>query len=152
MKKYIVILTVALGAILFTSFIFAGSNNNPPVEATVQWDSAATQETFMRACADCHSHETVWPWYSRFAPISWRVRSHVEEGRKEFNISTADKGEADEAAEELLEGKMPLWDYLLLHPGAKLSDAEKQQFIQGLLATFGGESNDKNDKQEKEDD
>lgn len=142
MKKFTPFLVAAVLLIMVISYLVSGSRVNPPVEAQVTWDSPATQDMFMRACADCHSHETKWPWYTNFAPISWRVIDHVNEGREEFNISVAEHGEADEAAEKLLDGSMPLWDYLLFHPEAKLTDSEKQQFAQGLTATFGGKEND----------
>ena len=115
---------------------------NPPVQAEPAWDSLRTRELFTRACADCHSHETVWPWYSNIAPMSWLVQHDVEEGRAEFNISVPG-GESDEAAEKVSEGEMPPAKYTLLHPTANLSISEKQELIQGLQATFGGESSER---------
>ena len=60
---------------------------NPPVVTQVQWDSPQTQALFKRACADCHSNETVWPWYSYVAPVSWLVAHDVSEGRGRLNVS-----------------------------------------------------------------
>src|SRR5690242_8181983 len=40
-----------------------------------------------RACADCHSNRTVWPWYSNIAPVSWFVASDVHDGRRQFSMS-----------------------------------------------------------------
>lgn len=151
MKKALVVIIPL--ALIVLSFALSGKHTNPPVENQVAWDSPQTKEVFYRSCADCHSHETVWPWYSRFAPISWRVIDHVDEGREEFNISVRDMGDADEAAETVQEGEMPLRDYLLLHSNAKLSGAAKDEFIAGLLATFGGESrNGDHESREYEDD
>ena len=88
-------------------------------------------------CMDCHSNLTDWPWYSNIAPISWLVQNDVEEGRDEMNLST---GEADvsEMIEAIQDGSMPPWQYKPTHPGARLSDQEKEELIRGIEATFGG--------------
>lgn len=112
---------------------------NPPVVAEPAWDSPTTRAYAERACFDCHSNETKWPWYAYVAPISWQVADHVHEGREKFNISEWPSGEGDEAAEEVQEGAMPMGQYLFMHPEASLTEAEKQEFIAGLQATFGGE-------------
>jgi mono/diheme cytochrome c family protein len=129
-----VVVAVAVGAQLMP---YGRNHTNPPVVTEPQWDSPRTRELFTRACADCHSNETVWPWYSNLAPVSWLVQRDVDEGREKFNISTG-RGEADEAAEKVSGGEMPLRPYMLLHPEANLTASEKQELIQGLLATFGG--------------
>jgi hypothetical protein len=100
----------------------------------------------MRACGDCHSNESVWPWYSNIAPVSWLIQRDVDEGREHLNVSAW--GQAHEAHEEhegheisevVEEGNMPPAKYLILHPEAKLSATQKQQLIQGLTATFGSQ-------------
>jgi mono/diheme cytochrome c family protein len=118
---------------------------NPPVLTEPAWDSAHTHELFTRACADCHSNATVWPWYSNIAPVSWLVQRDVDEGREKFNVSTG-RGEADEAAEKVADGEMPLKIYTLIHPEAKLSMAETRELIQGLQATFGGEGGESSEE------
>ena len=120
---------------------YGRAHTNPPVTAEPQWDSPQTRTLFMRACGDCHSNETTWPWYSNIAPASWLVQYDVDEGRAAFNVSEWGRGEneADEAAEKVQKGEMPPWQYLILHPEARLSAAEKQALIQGLIATFGGQ-------------
>jgi mono/diheme cytochrome c family protein len=136
---------VILGAALLIQFLpVGGGRTNPAVAAEPDWDSPRTQELFMRACGDCHSNETVWPWYSRIAPVSWMVANHVHEGRSKLNVSEWGQGrnEADEAAEALMEGEMPLPNYLMLHPEARLSAAEKDELARGLVATFGGKFGD----------
>ena len=94
----------------------------------------------MRACFDCHSNETVWPWYSNIAPISWLVYRDVLEGREQLNYSEwgsqrGEGAEPGEAAEKISSGEMPPFYYLLTHPGTRLSDAEKQELVQGLQNT-----------------
>jgi mono/diheme cytochrome c family protein len=120
---------------------YGRAHSNPPVQGAPAWDSPTTRGLFARACADCHSNETVWPWYSQLAPMSWLVQRDVDVGRAEFNVSAApaERGDAREAAETVREGEMPPAVYLLLHPGARLTDAERQALIAGLTATFGDE-------------
>ena len=89
------------------------------------------------ACFDCHSNETEWPWYTSMAPFSWLTQHDVEEGRAILNFSEWNRPqETDEVTEAIREGSMPPWHYRLLHPAARLSDAELERLIAGLEATF----------------
>ncbi|NTW63279.1 MAG: heme-binding domain-containing protein [Chlorobiaceae bacterium] len=132
------------GAVLVLAAIqlvpYGRDHLNPPVTGEPTWDSPRTQELFSRACKDCHSNKTVWPWYSNVAPASWLAALDVSVGRKKFNVSEwgrTEKNEGDEAAGEVREGKMPPWFYLPAHPEAKLNDQEKKELADGLAATFG---------------
>jgi hypothetical protein len=138
-----VIVLVAVGMQLIP---YGRNHAKPPVLTETQWDSPHTRELFMRACADCHSNETVWPWYSNIAPMSWLVQRDVDEGREKFNISTG-SGEAEEAAEKVIEGEMPPAQYTWLHSAANLATSEKQDLIRGLLATFGGEGGESSERE-----
>jgi hypothetical protein len=91
------------------------------------WDSSATRELVRRACFDCHSNETKWPWYSSVAPVSWLTQSDVTNGRSRLNFTERDKPQrhAKDIAEMVKSGDMPPWFYLPMHPDAKLTDAEK---------------------------
>jgi hypothetical protein len=121
---------------------------NPPVVKEPAWDSPKTRAYAVRACFDCHSNETKWPAYSYVAPVSWLVADDVEEGRKHFNMSDWKPGKGDEAAKEVRKGDMPMWQYTLMHSEARLTDAEKKEFIAGLIATFGEEKDHKMDQKE----
>jgi hypothetical protein len=90
---------------------------------------------------DCHSNLTKWPWYSNIAPISWLVQKDVEDGRRELNLATGET-EVEEMVETIRDGSMPPWQYKPTHPGARLSDQEKQDLIRGLEATFGASGAD----------
>jgi hypothetical protein len=139
-RIFLIIIVFGLVVFLLLQFIPFGKDfTNPPVITEPNWDSPQTRELAKRACFDCHSNETVWTWYSKIAPASWLIFSDVARGRDEFNFSdwqNAPLREAEEAAEVIDEGEMPLPQYLLLHPDARLTEAEKQALINGLIATI----------------
>ena len=142
-REWGILAAVLLGVLAAMQLVPAeGQGVNPPVTGEPAWDSARTRELFARSCADCHSNRTRWPWYSRVAPLSWLVASDVREAREHLNVSEWDRPQkdADEAAEEVREGEMPLRSYLVAHPEARLTDAERAELAAGLEATFGGES------------
>ena len=101
--------------------------SNPPVEADVP-APANVRAILRHACYDCHSNETVWPWYTRVAPVSWLVARDVHEGRDELNFSTWNRlstrrqvKHLQESWQEVAEGEMPPWFYVGVHPDAMLS-------------------------------
>lgn len=152
MKK-LVGLTLLVLFLIFVGIQFVPADTtNPPVEHEVVWANAQTKETFLGACSDCHSNETVWPWYSKVAPVSWWIAHHVDEGREHFNISVADMGDADEAYEAAHDGWMPLTSYTWMHPKARLTQAQRDTFAEGLKQTFnqGKESSDHKEEEESE--
>lgn len=120
---------------------FGRDHTNPPITGEPSWDSPQTRELAKRACFDCHSNETVWPVYANIAPFSWLVADHVDEGREKLNFSQFDRPqkEAEEAGEVVAEGEMPPRYYTMLHPEARLTDTERRQLADGLVATLGGE-------------
>ncbi|NNF63761.1 MAG: heme-binding domain-containing protein [Acidimicrobiia bacterium] len=140
MKKWARRAAVGLiGIFLAIQFVpYGRDHTNPPVLAEPVWDSTSTRELAVRACFDCHSNETIWPWYSNIAPISWGLQNDVDAGRDELNFSEWDGSqEGDEAAESVRDRSMPPAQYLLAHPSARLSDTELDALERGLAATFG---------------
>ena len=108
---------------------------NPPVEAELV-AAPEVQALLRRACYDCHSHATVWPWYAWVAPVSWLVAHDVDHGRRELDFSrfesygpTKQRKKLGEVAEQVGEQEMPLWYYLLVHPEARLSEAERARLV-----------------------
>ncbi len=135
--------------IVLQSVPYGRRHVNPPDGVVAAFDSPATQTLAERACFDCHSNRTRWPWYASIAPLSWRIQSHVMEGREALNFTAMDTGgenlteAAEEAGETIMEGEMPPRDYLLMHPEARLTTAEKQALARGLertLAPWGQEA------------
>jgi len=134
-KKILIALGLGIAFFVVIQLIPYGRNHaNPAIIKEIPWNSPQTRELAVRACYDCHSNETVWPWYSNIAPFSWLIQHDVEEGRGELNFSDWDRFQrkAGEAAREIQSGRMPKSIYLPLHPDANLSAAEKQQLIDGL--------------------
>ena len=122
---------VVLAAIQFVPV----DRDNPPVRfELVAPDSVMA--VFRRACYDCHSNETRWPWYNRVAPFSWLVSSHVKKGRGDLNFSdwpVFDFELQDLARKDIYEqvskGKMPLRSYTVIHREARLDEADRELLI-----------------------
>jgi mono/diheme cytochrome c family protein len=119
---------------------YGRDHTNPPVLAAPQWDNPQTQVLFDRACGDCHSNLTRWPWYTNVAPASWLVQSDVDGGRSTLNLSELGRTEADiaEIAEAIRDGGMPPFQYTLIHRDASLSAQEKEALINGLTRSLAG--------------
>ena len=125
-------------ALLIQIIPYGHDHTNPSVVQEPNWNSPQTREIAKRACFDCHSNETVWPWYSNIAPVSWLVFHDVESGREHLNFSEwnrEDQASFNEIRREVESHKMPPNTYLLAHPGARLTDQEIQTLIQGLSAS-----------------
>lgn len=114
---------------------------NPPVDPTVDLASMHNmpqnvKAIMKKACYDCHSFETVYPWYTNIAPVSWWIGDHIEHGRDELNFSVwgtySEKRQdhkIDEINELVEEGEMPLESYLIVHGDAKLTDQEVKEML-----------------------
>jgi mono/diheme cytochrome c family protein len=118
---------------------YGRSHTNPVGRVEPPWDTAVTRALVVRACYDCHSNETVWPWYSHVAPMSWLLQRDVDEGRRKLNFSEWDRPqkEARESAKAVRKGEMPPWYYTPVHPDARLTAAETQALVRGLETTLG---------------
>lgn len=129
---------IALSIIGFLAIQLIPINTtNPPIVNEPAWDSPQTRELVQRACFDCHSNETVWPRYSKIAPVSWLIAHDVKEGREHVNYSNYRPNRENESIEVIVKGKMPPVYYTALHPEANLTPAEQEALIAGLRATFG---------------
>lgn len=134
--KIVIVLVLLAGLIQLVPFGHA--HTNPPVTAEPPWDSPQTRDLFHRACYDCHSNQTTWPWYSNVAPVSWLVQHDVDDGRAHMNFTewNKDQHRVKNVEKEVTGGDMPPWYYLPMHPLAKLTDAEKQQLVAGAKVSF----------------
>ena len=137
MKKFLWILFFI--ALIVIQFIPVDRTNPASISEINAPDDLKT--IFRNSCYNCHSNETVWPWYSYIAPASWLLVSDVNEGREHLNFSnwnTLDLSKQtklrEEIWEEIREEHMPLWQYRILHPGSKLSQEQKN-----LIRNWAGE-------------
>jgi len=128
-----------LSVVVFIAMqLYRPDRTNPPIvqaetlEATTQVPENVAA-ILKRSCNDCHSHQTVYPWYSNVAPFSWGLAFHIDEGQLELNYSiwntySAKKKQRkfDEMCEQVTSGAMPHNQYLWLHSEARLSEADKK--------------------------
>ncbi len=129
---------VLLGAVGVFALIqlvpYGRAHGNPKVSQEPAWSTPEVRDLAARACFDCHSNQTRWPWYSQVAPVSWLVQRDTDEGREALNFSEWDRPqkEADDAAKELREGEMPPFIYTAIHRDAVLTAAERQALASEL--------------------
>ena len=112
------------------------TNSNPADLFTNNDIPSEISEMLKASCYDCHSNETVYPWYSYVSPVKFLISRDTKAGRKHLNFSEwenyskADKLEAlDDIGEEVEEGEMPMKIYPITHPDAKLSDTDREALI-----------------------
>jgi hypothetical protein len=121
--------------ILLLSQALRINRTNPPVRADLV-AAPAVKSIFRRACYDCHSNETVWPWYSGVAPVSWLVGNDVKGARRHLNFSEWGTYDAETRshklnaiAEEMRDGEMPLWYYSIIHSDSRLDASDQKQIL-----------------------
>jgi hypothetical protein len=132
----------ALAALILLIQLIPVEQTNPPVEADLV-APAPVKDILRRACYDCHSHETRWPWYSRVAPFSWWLAEHVTEGRADLNFSQwplfdfeARELMLRDIEKQLEDGTMPLRSYVLGHREARLSDGDREILLDWARAGY----------------
>lgn len=136
MKKKIIIGLIGL---LVVIQFFRIDKSRPETEPGIDFISLTNPPEDIKnilhtACYDCHSYESVYPWYSNIAPVSWWIKDHINDGRGHLNFSVWGEYEEkkkdhklEEIVEEVKEGEMPLKSYLITHSEAKLDNAQRAQ-------------------------
>jgi hypothetical protein len=133
-------LAITIGVLLLMQLVpYGRAHSNPPVVVEPKWDRPSTRELAVRACFDCHSNQTAWPWYAHVAPFSWVVQRNVKTGRTVLNFSDWSRAYelVSQAPASVLMREMPPRSYRLLHPTAQLTEDEKIELARGLQATLG---------------
>lgn len=137
-RKIIIALVVALVIIQFFQIDKNSNNANPNDVKTNYPSTPAVSEILSNACYDCHSNETIYPWYTSIQPIGWLLQSHIKDGKKHLNFSeftnrkiSYQNHKFEEIIEMVKEKEMPLPSYtwMGLHPKAKLTDAQRQELV-----------------------
>ncbi|MDY8137807.1 heme-binding domain-containing protein [Aquimarina sp. 2201CG5-10] len=139
MKKILKKVGIALLIILLVMQFIRPDKNESGYESVAYFETAtkpteAIQTILKDKCYDCHSNQTIYPWYAEIAPVSYWLSDHVEEGKEHFNVSEweqySDKKrdhKLEELIEEVEEGEMPLSSYTWLH--GNLEEGEKEILI-----------------------
>lgn len=134
------ILLGLLGVLVIIQF-FQINKTNPPIEEEQDflYLTAPPSELGMlikNVCYDCHSHESVYPWYSYIQPVGWWLKGHIDEAREHLNFSEWSTYDAEdrahhleEAAEEVEGENMPLPSYTWIHGEARLTDTQRSELV-----------------------
>ena len=130
---------VAIGLLVLIQFHpYGRDHENPPVYQEIQWPDMEVRALAQRACFDCHSSETVYPWYASIAPISWFIQNDIDTARALINFSDFVAIQRSENVGAVVRsGSMPPLPYLLLHPSANLTNTEREALAQGLEQALG---------------
>ena len=134
MKTLKIIFWWLLGTFALLQFIWIDVPNPPKATPADEIKAPPKiKKLLVKACYDCHSNNTKWPWYSYVAPISFEVRTHVKNGRNWLNFSIWNRY-SKERQQKLLKGiakaiewKMPPPDYMLIHKDARLTPAQRAE-------------------------
>lgn len=135
MKRSTLILLALALPLLVIQFFQPEKNQTTELQPndifTVHPASAEVEALVKKACYDCHSNNTNYPWYAQVQPVAWWINDHVVEGKDELNFSDfasytpkRARHKLEEVAEQVGEHEMPLQSYTFIHSEARLSDAE----------------------------
>ena len=139
-------IVIGLALVFIFMQFFTIDKANPPVEAGVDMVNVEQVPTeiagiLKTSCYDCHTNESLYPWYTNIAPVSWWIKKHINEGRDELNFSEwgsyslrRKDHKLDEIVEMIDEEEMPLNSYLIAHGDASLSAEQKSQLVEWAKA------------------
>ncbi|MDE3251673.1 MAG: heme-binding domain-containing protein [Bacteroidota bacterium] len=134
---------IALLVILLVMQAFRPAKNNSGdmrKDISVSYVVPADVKTILaKACNDCHSNATRYPWYSEIQPVSWWLSDHIKDGKRHFNFNEFEGyrvarqyKKLEECIDEVKKGDMPLASYTIIHKDAILSDEEKNTLFTWL--------------------
>src|SRR4051812_6931451 len=137
MRRFLVVLFIILIVIQFIRPIKNTSNNLLTSDITRNYDVPQNVSAILKkACTDCHSNNTVYPWYAQIQRVGWWLNNHVKEGKRELNLSefgtypiARQYKKLDDMAKQVNKGEMPLTSYTLIHTNARLTGTEKHTLI-----------------------
>jgi hypothetical protein len=139
MKKFIRIALLPMIAVfVIIQFFQPEKNRGEMTEAHLLEQGVVDDElktVLKNSCLDCHTNQTKYLWYHHIAPVSWMINNHITNGKSELNLSEWGNwepldqiGALDKMTDEIKSGEMPLKPYVLMHPKAKLTEEQKEQF------------------------
>ena len=130
-----IVLAVVIVGLIVIQF-FQIDRTVPPVYPAETIDAAVSVPPDIslilgRSCSDCHSNLTVYPWYTRIQPVGWFMKNHIDEGRRELNLSIFNTytprrkvKKLEDLCEQVTKREMPLPSYLWIHRDSVLADTE----------------------------
>ena len=144
LKKILIVLLIALVVI---QFFHPAKNQSAGAQANAISKAYPVPQEVTNilkiSCNDCHSNNTVYPWYNNIQPVAWWLNSHVNEGKGKLNFDEFLSYQPDKARKklngvikEIKGGGMPLGSYLWIHKNAILSDPQKQLVTQWAQRTM----------------
>ncbi len=130
------ILLVLLAALLIIQFFHPKKNKSEGPQPNYIGNRFAVPDDvktiLAKACNDCHSNNTVYPWYAKLQPVDWWMNRHIVDGKRHLNFDEYTNKSAfsqfhkmEETIEMIKEGEMPLNSYTWIHKDAKLTAEEK---------------------------
>ncbi|MCX6211777.1 MAG: heme-binding domain-containing protein [Bacteroidetes bacterium] len=153
-KKILIGLLIVLIAMQFIRPEQNLSGDTTKDITTIYPMSDSVKLVFDKACADCHTNKTNYPWYTAIQPIGYWTADHVKDGKRHFNLNefagyrlAKQNHKLEEVIEQIKEGEMPLTSYTIIHTEAKLTEAEKatltnwcQNIMDTLKANYPADS------------
>ena len=142
LKIAIVVVIIAVGVLQFFPSEKNASSISSGNEMTMR-DSVPTdiQNIFRRSCYDCHSNNTIYPWYANVQPVGWWLSNHIQGGKRHLNFDEfasyplrRQYNRLKDIADQIEQNEMPLTSYLLIHRYAVLSADEKAKIISWTTA------------------
>lgn len=105
---------------------------------------SSARAILMQKCADCHSEQTRWPWYGRFAPASWLMERDIVQAREQMDLSRWESlpgGQISVLQSKIVQQArsraMPPLQYRFIHAGSAITDADVRTltaWVRGDLA------------------
>ncbi len=138
MKKTIKIIVLVLAVVFAAAQFYRPDRTTAAIVPSETVDAATpipenVAAILKRSCNDCHSNQTVYPWYANVVPVSWLLAQHINEGRQKLNFSIWNTYDIkkklrklDQICQQVTDGEMPHYQYLWIHGDAKLSDDDKK--------------------------
>lgn len=151
MKKKLLWIVVVLVVAAAGAQFFQPDRTNPPADPALDLarHTPVPEDIYRvlrQACYDCHSNETVWPWYGSVSPVSWLLARDVTAGRRHLNFSLWGKyplarreSALREIREQVASGLMPLAPYVAMHSEADLDSAARKRIVDWAVAHGGTE-------------
>ncbi len=137
-KRILIILAIVIVAGIIVLQFFRIDKANPPVvqSETLEATTAVPPDISLilgRSCNDCHTNQTLYPWYANLQPMGWLLKNHIDDGRRQMNFSIWNtyqlkrrSKKLEQICEQVESKEMPLPSYLWIHRDAVLSENESK--------------------------